>query len=93
MYLTETIMETVTTVINTSSIEQPSQHTSQIDETNPSAAAVLGTFVGLFIVILAVVIIGWVWTCLTMKKSEIQLSTQSQVSNTCINLADYYEMP
>ena len=54
---------------------QVSESTTQV------LAAVLGVMTSLFLVVLALVITGWVWTCWTMKKKNkrTKVHTKCQV--------------
>ena len=55
-------------------------------ENSQVSAAVLGVLMGILLVLLVVVTSGWMWTCWTMKKwkSQVQISTQHQVSKKLI---------
>ena len=58
----------------------PSEECSPTNKlsTQISTVATLGTLVGLLILLLTVVTMGWVWTCLVMKKREGMNNTSTK---------------
>ena len=69
-------------VNSTTSSQKTNSLEANKEADSQASAAVFGVLTGLLIVILAIVITGWVWTCCTMKKwkNKTQLCTQCQVS-------------
>lgn len=63
---------------------EPSEKSPQTTNTNISVQA-LGALLGLSLVLLAVVILGWVFTCLIMKKRQTP-AEQSYITNAVNSL-------